>query len=402
MKILQVCTKVPYPPKDGGAAGVFMFSKALAQLGHSIAILAVNPPKHYIPIDEIPVLPHGIVLSAVKVDTDINILKAFENLLFSKVPYQVERFVDKHFESQLLNNILKFDPEIVQLEGLYLCPYISLIRKHSKAKIVFRAHNVEHVLWENIARNQSHLFKRIYLNIQAARVKRYEIAQFANVDAVTSVTENDLFLIKTFNPEVNACVKPFGIEIDDSRPLPYNVKAVSFIGALDWMPNQEAIQWFTEIVWPKVVQRFPHLELHVAGRNAPTALALLLKSSLGVIYHGEVDNSRNFLDGFSLMVVPLFAGSGVRVKIIEAMERGMVVIASSKAVEGIPAIHEKHLLIADSADAFVNEIDKVISNPAFLSEISANAVKMVREKFDIRIIASDLVKFYNEIIYGRT
>jgi polysaccharide biosynthesis protein PslH len=401
MKILQLSTKVPYPPKDGGGAGVFIFSKSLAQLGHQVTILAVNPPKHFVPKSLIEKLPLQITIIPVAFDTRLHWIKALKNIFFDVIPYQVVRFIHKSFECELVKVIYEFQPDIIQLEGLYLCPYISLIKRHSSARIILRAHNIEHILWRDIALNERHPLKRAYLKIQAGRMEKYEVAQLARMDAITTVTENDLAILRHLKIDTRSKLIPFGLEsYNGMSSRLFNKTAIAFIGALDWIPNQEAIRWFTDKVWPQIQLRFPGLEFHIAGRSAPAKLISVLQSKKGILFHGEVPESKAFLDQFSIMIVPLFSGSGIRVKIIEAMQQGLIVIASSKAAEGIPAISGRHLFIANTPEEFVATLEYVLTNNAITEQISADAMRLVREKFNILAIASGLTGFYNEVING--
>jgi glycosyltransferase involved in cell wall biosynthesis len=265
--------------------------------------------------------------------------------------------------------------------------------------VVLRAHNVEHILWSDIACNQKNLFKKVYLKIQASRLKKYEVMQLTKVDGVTTVTENDMQILKRNSPLITAMVVPFGIHLPtnlyNKKP---NLKTLYFLGALDWIPNQEALNWFVKIVWPKILEAFPDFEFHVAGRNAPQGFINLLKGKRGIIFHGEIPEASAFIEPYTFNVVPLFSGSGIRVKIIESMAYGKVVIGSSKAVSGIPAVNGQHILLAETADDYLNHIKNLISNPGLIKEISDNAMALVREKFNILAITSDLINFYRRIV----
>jgi Glycosyltransferase len=400
MRILQLATKVPYPPKDGGAAGIYIFSEVFSKLGHAVTLLAVNPPKHFISDETISEVPAAIQIKAIPVNTNPVWPKALVNLLFQSYPYQIVRFINKDYKAKLIELLCSQKPEIVQIEGIYMCPYIPVIRKHSDAKIVLRAHNVEYILWNDIAANEKNMLKRIYLKIQAKRLKKYELEQLSKVNGITTVTNYDLGVLAPYTKLTNIKVVPFGL-----YPLPYeepsnvNLNAIAFIGALDWMPNQEAIVWFLNEAWPKIFKRFPDLRFHLAGRNAPNHLVSLAKQQEGVVFHGEVPDSKVFLSQFSLVIVPLFSGSGIRVKIIEAMQHGKVVIASTKAADGIPAIPGKHLIIADSAEEFLTAIANFMEHPETIAQISSDAKAFIQENFNILAIGSELIDFYKELIH---
>jgi polysaccharide biosynthesis protein PslH len=395
MRLLQLCTKVPYPPKDGGAAGVFVYSKAFSDLGHTVDIVAVNPPKHFIGEDQYKALPENIHIHAVSMDTSPVWWRALVNLLFSLVPYQVERFSNTDFTKQLISVLKQSQFDVIQMEGIYLCPYLPVIRRFSNASVVLRAHNIEGSLWKDIAANETTLMKRFYLSILARRMKRYEIEQFSQFDAVTSVTSKDLDYVKAHRPLLKADLFPYAIEIKPFTLTPINRKAIYFLGALDWMPNQEAIRWFAAEVWPKIFQAFPNIRFHVAGRNAAKSLADFLEGIEGIVYSGEVADAGAFLRQFSIMVSPLFSGSGIRVKIIEAMQQGVVVLASAKAVEGIEATPGQHLLLAETSEDYILHLHRLFSESGLIEQIGADARQLICEKFDILAITRNLIDFYD-------
>jgi glycosyltransferase involved in cell wall biosynthesis len=398
MRILQLCTKVPYPPKDGGAAGVYFFSKAFSDLHCEIDILAVNPPKHHISESFFSEVPSSIHIHPVPFNTRPRADKALRNLFFSKMPYFVERFINPDYLKSLLGLLNTNQYDVIQIEGVYLCPYLDEIRKHTKAKVVLRAHNIEYALWQDIAVNEKIIFKRVYLRLQAKRLKKFEIARFSEVDGVTSVTPADCQVITSCCKNIKAMVAPFGIEpVQCPAPEEFNPHALFFLGALDWLPNIEAIQWFVLQIWPEIHRIYPEMRFHVAGRNPSPSLALMLSQRKGVEFYGEVANARSFMQPYSIMVVPLFSGSGIRVKIIEAMQLGKIVIASAKAVDGIPAVDGEHLFIAESLSDYASCIRKLISTPQLAATVSENASKFVNEQFNVRDIAANVLRFYDQI-----
>jgi polysaccharide biosynthesis protein PslH len=398
MRILQLCTKVPYPPMDGGAAGIYTFSKAFAHLGHQVDVLAVNPPKHFISEQAFKNISETIEIHTVEINTSPQWMSALKNILFTRLPYFVERFVNEAYENKLISLIQINKPDIIQIEGVYMCPYINTIRKYSTAKIVLREHNVEYMLWQNVARNEGNILKKAYLKIQAARLKKFELNQLNKVDGVTTVTGYDMSILKDKFPTLKAEVIPFGIEIakSHSENTP-NLNAILFFGALDWIPNQEAISWFVKNVWPCIRKELPDMQLHIAGRNAPLPLANWLNTQPGILFHGEISDAKLFTKQYTITIVPLFSGSGIRVKIIEAMEQGKIVIASAKAISGIPAVDGEHLFVAESAIDYLNHIKNLISNPNCIEIISENAMKFIQERFNILAITSQLMNFYQDI-----
>ena len=398
MKILQLCTKIPYPPKDGGAAGIYVFSNAFAKLGHNVDILAVNPPKHFVNEHEYSMISKNIHIHPIAINTNPHLVSALKNMFFSVASYHVQRFINKDFVNKLQDLILKTSPDIVQIEGIYLASYIPVIRKLTKAPIVLREHNVEHLLWNEIAIKETNVLKKLYLNIQVKRLKKFEIQQLSNVDAVTFVTKEDEQVMISLCKKIKTLVVPFGVTLYDERTFEKpNVQSIYFLGALDWIPNQEALLWFTKEVWPALLAKFPDMSFHIAGRNAPSNLVDVLNNVMGVVYHGEVNDANEFAKQYNITVVPLFTGSGVRVKIIEAMEQGKVVIASTKALIGIPAIEDEHVLIADDVAAYIAHIGALRASSEAVLATGSKARQFIHEYYDIQKIATRLIKYYNDI-----
>ena len=150
MKILQLCKKFPYPLKDGESIAVSYLSKALHKQGCEISLLSMNTSKHYTDVSALPADYNQYEqIEVVDVDNSIKISEAFLNL-FSKESYHVSRFISKEFEAKLVEMITCTDYDVIQLETLYLTPYIDIIKKHSNAIVAMRAHNIEHEIWDRI------------------------------------------------------------------------------------------------------------------------------------------------------------------------------------------------------------------------------------------------------------
>ena len=182
-------------------------------------------------------------------------MKAFLNL-FTRKSYHVERFISKNFKTRLAELLQKEQFDVVQLEMLYMVPYVETIREHSKAMIVLRAHNVEHKIWERIAKETKFFLKRWYVSHLAKTLKEFELSALETVDGIAAITRKDAALFRKY------CSKPI---ID----IPYGVYPEAFtpksdieghpkfyhIGSMNWMPNEEGIRWFIDEVLPKTVER---------------------------------------------------------------------------------------------------------------------------------------------------
>ena len=138
---------------------------------------------------------------------------------------------------------------------------------------------------------------------------------------------------------------------------------VGFIGALNWQPNLDGIKWFLAQVWPCVARAVPSATLHIAGRGVPASAKRWLHGQR-VFFEGEVDDARRFMASMNVLIAPLFAGSGLRIKIIEAMSIGRTVVATPVAASGLPAVDRREIIIAADPGSFCDALTEALRDPA--------------------------------------
>ncbi len=400
MKVLQICNKVPFPPKDGGSLATWNLAKGLAQQGVDLTIAALNTSKHQINNILIPEeYNKKIRIQTIDLNTDIRPVKLIRNLFFSKLPYNLERFQTGDFAKLIVSLLSQFSWDIILLEGTTLAVYLPVIRKHTITKVVMRAHNVEHMIWKGVARFEKSPLKKKYFSIIASRMKIFETKQLSGYDALLPISEADSLIFRKFGFIGPVNITPFGIEMKESTndKVPGLPNDLIYIGALDWLPNLDGLKWFIEKVWTSLHNKFPGLQLHIAGRN-PSKEIRKMFSSAGIHFYGEVENTYDFLNKGSIMIVPLFAGSGMRVKIIEGMAAGKCLITTEQGIEGISATPGKHILVANQENEFKKCIESILIDPEKRNSLRTEGQKYIRQNFNNFVISEKLVDFFNSII----
>ncbi|NJM17017.1 MAG: glycosyltransferase [Bacteroidales bacterium] len=399
MKILQVCNKFPYPPKDGGAIAKFNLLKGLSSLGHDLTVLAMNTNKHYFDVKNMPPAVKNLaVFVDVYTNTRLAPLKALGNLLFSALPYNAVRFITPGFKRKLIETLQQDQFDVVQLEGLYLCPYIKDIRANSKALVAYRAHNIEHEIWQRVCQHEPNVLKKAYLKILARRIEQFEKSFVNQYDLLVPITKRDAASMKKMG-----CTKPvhicptgtYGIAQPASTAKP---QPASFfhLGGLDWPPNQAGLLWFVEKIWPHVLAQLPMANFFIAGRNAPNSFVKAIANKKGVCYVGEVEDAHLFMAGMAVMVVPLLSGSGMRIKIVEGMANGKAIVSTSIGAEGIDATNNKEIVIADTESDFISSMVKLGNSPNMVEDLGKKAREYVLQNFDNSKISSSLATFYKQ------
>jgi polysaccharide biosynthesis protein PslH len=393
LKILQICLRVPYPPGDGGNIAMYNLAKGLHDAGNKIHILAINTPKHF--VNEIPVQLKEIAeVDTVFINTKIDPFKAFTNL-FSSKSYNISRFYKEEFKNKVKELLTKETFDIIQLESLFVTPYIETIKKITDTPVVLRAHNIEHFIWQKMAVNEKNLLKKLYIKSLAKKLKNYETEIIKKPDALVAITEQDKKEFLKLNPDIPVHVAPVGLD-----PQQYSTNNISsefslfHLGSMDWLPNIEAVDWLVNNVYPLIEKE--NIKLYLAGRKMPEKILNINKKN--IIVEGLIENSKLYMEQKKIMLVPLLSGGGMRVKIIEGMALGKTIISTTKGAEGINYTAGENILIADTPHDFAEKINYLNKNRVEADRIGINAKKLFTEKYSYLEIAKDLNQFYNNLI----
>lgn len=395
-----------------------MMVEGLIEGGHEVRILAVNSYKYNITLADIPAdYAQKTGIRLVDVDLRVRPLAAFFNL-FTNRSYHVQRFVSEPFRKELVELLTTHDFDVVQLETLFVSPYLETIRSHSKARVFLRAHNIEHLIWQRIAEETKNPLKRWYVSHLAHTLKKYEQNILRKFDGIIAITPTDAEYFRkelqshkvtksqshrvsvsplhhfTMAPRVTDI--PFGVKITD-YPLadgPKEFPSLYTIGAMNWIPNHEGIRWFLMNVWMDVHQQFPQLKYYIAGREMPDWMRTL--NLPNVVVAGEVEDAREFISPKSVMIAPLFSGSGIRVKIIEGMAAGKAIISTSLGAEGIRCTNRENIIIANLPCEFFEMISVCVGDEELCNRIGQKARELVEKEYNQPLLIEKLIAFYQQ------
>ena len=396
MKILQLCIRVPYPPADGGTIAMHSLGQSLVKQGAELKILAMNTSRHYVTLNSLPAdYKTKTQIETVDLDTRIKPFDAFKNL-FKSESYNVKRFDHSSFHQKLRKILADEKFDIVQFESVFAGPYLQTVRQTSGASCVLRAHNIEHIIWQRMAETSSNLLKKRYLKLLSSRLKKYESDIIGKFDALLPMTKQDSETFLRINPSVKQRIVPIGLN-PDVYPYDENRKetlSVFHLGSMDWMPNQEAIEWFLENCWYELKKSVPSLKLYLAGRGFPDSLKI---DDENVVYDESVSNAVEYMKSKSVMIVPLLSGSGMRVKILQAFALGLPVVSTVIGAEGIECTDGEDILIADTPSDFAAATIRLLNDPLLRKKIGKNARKLFMEKYSSARIAEGVVEFYKSL-----
>ncbi len=398
MKILILTHRVPFPQNGGYPIVVCNTIRSLVDLGHDVSLVSLSAKRnHHEHSDQDKELLSKINYRAFNININVSVIDVAINL-FSKTSFNIDKYYNAEFEKRLIVELKKTAFDVIQFEGLMMSLYVSAVRKHSKARLIYRAHNIENQIWQRLSLQKSDPFKKSYLRMHAKRIKNYELQQLNNFDGIAVFTEQDKGTLLEYGTKIPIEILPVGINLDLYKPDDSLIEFPSlfFLGSLDWLPNREGIEWFLDNFRQDLIDGDLRVKFYVAGNDIPERFDDY--EVLGKIFiQGEVDDALEFLNSKSIMVVPLLSGGGMRVKIVEGMAMQKCIISTSLGAEGINFEHGANILIANNRDEFYDAIKLCISDEEYCKKIGQNARELIEQQYDTNTVTKNLIRFYNNV-----
>ena len=209
-------------------------------------------------------------------------------------------------------------------------------------------------------------------------------------DLVLPITEKDAFHVRRLEKINDLIVAPFSLELSNIPVRHPDEKWVWYhLGAMDWIPNREGMRWFLEDVWPKIHNAIPRFEFYFAGRNMPQEF--LDMNIDGVHCVENVENANDFIADKRILIVPISSGGGIRVKILEAMAAGKVVITTPDGITGIEAKAGEHYLMARKPEDFVRLVRWCLLNKEKADELAERGRQLVNSKYEYNSVIKTVI-----------
>jgi glycosyltransferase involved in cell wall biosynthesis len=409
MKILYVSIEIPQFPGGGGQIRQYNILKML-QARHEVHVICptikgellenlkqvcnrVIMPGRHILGKVTPNWSHGFILK-------INKHKDLLMTVMSGQPWQVQ---SNDLYRKLMIPIIKRELEsglydIIQLEHTDIAHWISDIRI-SIPKIVV-AHNVKSILYKRYWENAK-MFRRYFMQREHLCFLKYERTHLNNYNCVVVMSEIDGDFIKQlYGENIPVAVVHNGVDIDyflpETKITECSAKLI-FVGSMDYLPNNEAVLYFYDNIFPLILKKYPTVTFSIVGKN-PSAKVLRLARHKNITVTGFLPDTRPNMTAASIVVVPLISGSGTRLKILEAMALGKAVVSTSIGAEGIEYTDGKDIIIADTDQNFAEKVLYLLSNNDVALKIGKNARRLVEKKYAWKIISDKMDHVYSFVI----
>ena len=375
MNIVWIIPRIPYPTSDGGATCMFHTLRAFSQQGHAIYICGYESELHIQDRDGLS--EFGELLTQ---PGNFSSYTSWDAIKFSllRKPLTVFHKYDKQILIDQFEQI-NIQPDVVFFEGVQVAKHIGIAKKYfPTSKIVIREQNVEYQILGSIAKTSKNLLKRTFYKDQSALLKRFEYRVLALSDLVITITEEDKKTLRSLSDSVDITTITAGTLLPQHLEIPRSKHKVLMISSWKWEPNLFGITWFLSEVWDDLLNIMPHLELHIAGSGLPDHL---YSSKRNIIYHGFVEDLEPLKQTSTVFLAPIFSGSGIKIKVLEALSSRIPVVTTPLGASGIQLTDDKDVVLFHNKASLISSITSLINDPQKRTLIGLNGYNHVKENF---------------------
>jgi glycosyltransferase involved in cell wall biosynthesis len=373
LRVLVVATKSPFPPTNGGSLALHCLLQALSDHGVEVRVVApgTRPASAHAPYPQscLPTRPKPWPL-------------ALPGLVTGR-PLTVARFRLPRLAEAVTAEIAAFAPHVVHLEQLHLAGLIPRIAGHSA--VILREQNVESLLVARVAELLPGPLRRV-ARLESRRLARFEAAACTAANIVAAITDGDAAALRALAPRACVEVLPAPFAFQDCVPRERLRGSPPFLclGSFDWLPNRDGVRWLVREVWPRLRRLAPRGVLHIAGRGSAS---LARDAGPSVERHGPVQIAASFYDPRAVVLIPVRAGSGVRMRLLEAWAAGVPVVATPVAAAGLADGNEDGVLLASSAGGFASAAARLTEDPELRLRILERGRSKLSDHEPVRIAA---------------
>jgi polysaccharide biosynthesis protein PslH len=396
MKILFVATALPFPANIGQRVRNYSLVRAIHAEGHEISIVAFGDRQELVSARSglADLCREVAVIGTAGTSGYIGRIGA----LFSELPYGAWRMRSLKMQMAVKRRLALGHFDLILCDDVYVFGNIS----PSPIPLILNKHTIVAEEFRRFVEHQRNPFVLTYGWSEYRRVSRLEQDACSRVNAVWACSERDRRMVWRDNPRVSVAVLPNAVDIeqypvtdkDDGRTIIY-------VGAMDWFPNRDAVEFFVCNIFPEVRRLIPNARFVVAGRQPPTRFRERLERVPGIRFTGTLPDLCPQITQAAICAVPLRIGSGTRLKIIEAAAMARPVVSTTIGAEGLSLRNGKEIVIADEPKQFALEVAALLSNRPRRLEIGQAARCHVSAQYGIPALRQAVKQALEDAVHQR-
>lgn len=404
IKTLFITPQFPFPLDNGGKIGALNGIITTSSIGELVVLSFTEEPS---------VVREGISYYSSRLKNVSFIKPIFHNIHIRKkyfkliktllideifgIPYVSAKYIN-HNMLRCIDEMFKVNKywNLIFVDYLNMAFYGNYIRNKYRSqydKLILKDHNIEYEIVEQAAKNSKGI-KKWYLFREARKTENYEKVEIKNADLVYSVCNTNTEYMLKYNERSYTMLPSFEM-IKTKKKCQDSACNLLYIGNLSWEANREGIRWFIDKVFPYICKKYKDAKLTIVGGGLdfnPYA------NNKNINYLGYVKDLTNIYDDQLVFVVPLFEGSGIRIKILEAFNNEIAVVSTKIGCETVGATDKEEIMIADNEMEFVSAIEELIESKTYRNTIITNAKAFLMKNYSIESRQAEYIKIIKELI----
>lgn len=401
LKVLFLSQRFLFPMDTGGKIRTGKILEQLKNMVDLTIITNVESPKDDPYLPRMENLCSRLVTVPWK-ETQRYTLKFWLKLLkqsFSRYPVSVLNDYSPDLERTVFDELNRGDYDLA------ICDFLQSTLNFQRVKniptLMFQ-HNVEATITQRHLEKAKDPVSRIFWGLQHKRMLRHEGEMCRQFDGTIAVSDKDKERMESWYGAQNVFAIPTGVDTDFYQPQPdvKEKKQLVFTGSMDWLPNEDAMLYFVEKIFPDILQEEPETELVVVGRRPTPALQKMAEGTPNITLTGWVDDTRPYIAESAVFIVPIRIGGGTRMKIYEALAMGKAMVSTAVGAEGLPLKHGEQILFADKEEEFAAAVIQLLRDDELRKKLGQTARTYVYENFRWERVAEVFAEICQTVAKG--
>lgn len=383
-KILFLSQFLPYHPNTGGKKKTWAILNTLAKKSKIHLVCFIDDKKDLSGLKRVKKICHQVDVfeNPIITQTHRRLRRKAIASLFSLKPFRVL----KHYSTPMalrLREILQQESfDIIYFDHDVMLQYLDLVQQYSNARIIFDEHNItSEGAWQNFLIEENFLSKFGYL-LELIKWLFFERYYYPKCDLIFSISPNDRAkIIRMHISPAKVVFLPIPIRRYHLKRIPHQVSTILFIGLMSWKPNSDGFWWFVRNIYPLVQKTIPNLHFIVIGPH-PSPEMINYSKNHNVEIKGFIKDLNPYYQQAGVFIAPIRSGSGIRIKLLEALARGLPCVSTSAGAYGLPLVHRRELFISDTPTEFADHVIRILENRSLRLRLSRRAQSFIQKNYN--------------------
>ena len=397
--VLWLTYGLPWPTDRGGSIRYFNLIRQIAARYRVLLFAMLESADEARHVPELAPLCERVEWAVMRAGSEIERAREFVGHLLRGRPLATWPYCSRSLETKLRNLVGTGTVHILQIEHSFLAPFRDAVPHGSPCRTILSFHNLGETQYRSMLRMRSGALEKLGWLVKAALMRGWEARHAARFDRCLVVSDIDGQRLRAVAADAAVSLVPNGVDTAALRPLPEAAagKGLLFVGHLRYPPNIDAVRFLACHILPALRVRIPEARLTVVGEGAPSVLREFSgRDDMELV--GRASSLLPYYQDARVAVVPLRAGGGTRLKILEAMALGRPVVSTPLGCEGLAVEDGKHLLVANDAEGFAAAVMRLLTDRALVARLTGEARTLVERDYDWTGIAGRLLRVYDELL----